>query len=161
MAKNANLIGTPAIIAKLTKSLGFLTPPHGDAVTGTDLPGDKRGLDVAIGGGSVQPSGLSKKGQHTEITLNSSTWTKLERSGSTNPTGSGPLAERNQINIQNSSTIEFKINYEITDIDVEIPGYRGMPVQGDIERLYGITDAIPVFAKSISGTPTIDVEELA
>jgi len=124
-----------------------------DILSITDYPTDINTITLgSIPSTTVTASGLSVKGKHTEVALNSATWTKL-------PTTA--LTGRNQINIQNNTAIDIKVNYEISDIDTEIPGYTGMLVASGLERLYAITDDIPIFGKSESGTPTIDVEELS
>jgi hypothetical protein len=92
-------------------------------------------------------NGLSTDGKVSVITLNSTTWTAL-------PTVS--LSNRNAIAIQNDSSIEIKINY-----DSNVTGYVGMTVKAGAERFYNITDSITLYAKSASGTPDLNVEELA
>jgi hypothetical protein len=92
-------------------------------------------------------SGLKTGGKVTEVTLNSSTWTALPAT---------PLTNRNAISIQNRSGIEIKINY-----DNGVSGYEGVIIPNNGERFYDITDTIVMYAKSTTGTPTINVEELA
>ena len=97
--------------------------------------------------GSFTPSGLNVGGRVTEVALNATTWTALP---------AAPLANRNAIAIQNLSGIEIKLNYSD-----DVVGYVGVVVGSGSERAYDITDAIVLYAKSASGTPTITVEELA
>lgn len=97
--------------------------------------------------GSFTTSGLKTAGKMTEVTLNSSTWTALP------PTA---LTARNAIGIQNYSGIEIKINYSSS-----VVGYVGIVIPDKSDRFYDITDAIIVYGKSVSGTPTINVEELS
>lgn len=97
--------------------------------------------------GTVQFTGLSIGGKVTEVTIDSTSWTPLPAT---------PLAQRNALAIQNLSGIEIKLNYDNT-----IVGYVGMVVANGAERQYDITDAIVIYAKAASGTPTINVEELA
>jgi hypothetical protein len=99
------------------------------------------------GEGTFSQQGLSTGGRVTEVTLNSSTWTALPAT---------PLANRNAISIQNRTGIEIKVNYSSG-----VSGYVGMVIPSGGERFYDITDAIIIYAKSTTGTPTINVEELA
>jgi len=115
---------------------------------------EKFGLDAkgnvivrTSGEGTFSLTGLNNGGLVTEITLNPTTWTPL-------PTTA--LANRNAMSIQNRSGLEIKINYNNT-----VVGYVGIAMSDGDERSYDITDAIVIYAKSISGTPTITVEELS
>ena len=115
---------------------------------------EKSGLDAngdvivrTSGAGTFSLTGLNNGGLVTEITLNPTTWTAL-------PTTA--LANRNAMSIQNRSGLEIKINYNNT-----VVGYVGIAMSDGDERMYDITDAIVIYAKSISGTPTITVEELS
>lgn len=123
----------------------------GRTVTGEDFDaGTKRALHVAIAGalaGSFSPSGLNVGGLHTVVSINSSTWTALPATALTN---------RNQINIQNYSGVEIKLNYDNT-----VVGYVGVVLADQAERFYQITDSIVIYAKSSAGTVNVDVEELA
>lgn len=98
-------------------------------------------------GGAGHPTGLNNGGLMTEVEINATTWTALPPA---------PLLNRNAISIQNSSNLEIKINYRD-----DIVGYVGMVMVAGGERFYDITDAIQIYAKSLSGTPTINVEELS
>lgn len=104
-------------------------------------------IDAVLG--SFRPSGLNVGGRHLEITINDSSWTALPLS---------PLADRNQINIQNFSGFEIKVN-----LDSGAVGYSGMRIPSGTERFYQITENIIIYAKSESGSGSvvIDVEELA
>ena len=102
--------------------------------------------------GIVSAAGLSIAGQVTEITLNTSTWTALERSGSTNPNGSGALTDRNAISIQNNSADDVILNY----VD---SGSVGVLLQAGNERHTDITDGITIYALALTGTPTVILEE--
>jgi hypothetical protein len=106
--------------------------------------------------GEFSISGLRIAGQVTLITLNSTTWTKMERSGSTDPTGSGPLTDRNAICIQNQSEILCKLNYSDS-----VAGFKGIDIPAGTERHYDITENIDVYLKAESGTPVIALEEIA
>lgn len=96
---------------------------------------------------SSRPAGLTVGGIISQTTVNSVTWTALPLT---------PLANRNALSIQNISGIEIKINYDNTTV-----GYVGVTVATGSERFYSITDSIIIYAKSASGTPTIQTEELA
>ena len=97
--------------------------------------------------GTFTPSGLRTGGLVTEVTLNSTTWTALPATA---------LANRNAISLQNLSGLEVKVNYSSG-----VSGYVGMVLANGSERFYDITDDIVLYAKSSSGTPTINVEEIA
>lgn len=99
---------------------------------------------------TATPGGLTVGGLITEVTLSSAAWTALP------PTA---LVGRNQMSIQNISGIEIKINYNSFS---PLPGtYSGTTISSGSERHYLVQDSIIIYAKSASGTPTIQVEELA
>jgi len=109
---------------------------------------ERKFIAVATGlTGTFKPSGLNVGGKVTEVALNSTSWTALPLV---------PLAGRNAISIQNRSGIEIKINYINTPI-----AYIGMTITDGSERFYDITDNIIIYAKSVTGTPSINVEEIA
>lgn len=95
----------------------------------------------------VRPSGLDVGGRITEVEINASTWTALP---------ANPLTGRQALAIQNLSGVEVKINY-----DDEAAGYVGMAIPDDGERQYDVGSGVVIYAKSSSGTVTINVEELA
>ena len=124
------------------------------------LPRERRDLEqakfeeidgeVAVrtsGSGTFTPSGLRNGGQITEITLSSTSWTALPATA---------LVGRNALSIQNRSGIEIKINYTNTET-----GYTGLIIPTSGERFYDISDSIIIYAKAISGTPVVIVEELS
>ncbi len=103
--------------------------------------------------GTIERAGLAIKGVVTQPTLNDSTWTKLTPS---------PLANRNALAIQNNTGFEIKVNYQVTDIDVEIPGFTGMSIPDTGERFYNIKSTIDVYGKfETGGSGAPDVEELS
>jgi len=91
-------------------------------------------------------AGIGGSGLVTVVALNSSTWTALP---------SSPLSGRKALAIQNRSGIEIKINYSSG-----VSGYVGMVIPDGGERFYDIGDIV-VYGKSASGTPDVNVEELA
>lgn len=97
--------------------------------------------------GTISIAGLRNGGRMTEVVLDSTSWKPLPLS---------PLPNRNALSIQNQSDILIKIRYEPTE-----PGFVGGKVNADGERFYDITDAIVIYGKAESGTPTILVEELS
>jgi hypothetical protein len=97
--------------------------------------------------GSFSVSGLKNGGRVTEVTINSSSWTALP------PTA---LSNRNAMSIQNYSGVDVKLNYDNATV-----GYVGAILQDGNERFYDISDAIVIYAKASSGTPTLIVEELS
>lgn len=92
-------------------------------------------------------SGLTLGGLITSVVLNDVTWTALPLAA---------LANRNAMSIQNVSAIAIKINYDNATV-----GYVGVTIAPGSERAYDISDTITIYAKSASGTPTIQIEELA
>lgn len=101
------------------------------------------GLNIAS-----TPSGLTIGGKVTVVTVNDTTWTALPLV---------PLAQRNQINIQNDdASIAIKLNYDPTTV-----GYVGMVVGPGIEKGYAIKDTILIYAKSASGSVVLNIEEIA
>jgi hypothetical protein len=96
----------------------------------------------------VTPSGLTIGGFITVVALNDSSWVALP------PV---PLTNRNQINIQNETSFDFKIRYDNTFV-----GYAGVTIASGSERQYAIKDTIIIYAKmSPGGSGSITVEELA
>jgi hypothetical protein len=86
-------------------------------------------------------------GTITDIELNETTWTAL-------PTA--PLANRKSIAIQNHSNRSVKLNFSDA-----VVGYVGIELRAGAERQYDITDSIVLYGKSINGTPTVTIEEIA
>jgi len=120
-------------------------------ITKTDVPGNKVALDVAIKEGNVSgtftPSGLSKEGKITIVTLNSLTWTALPAVA---------LVDRNGMGIQNDTGIQIKLGYDIGEA-----GYVGWNVNANGEFFIDITDAVIIYGKSASGTPSVTIMEVA
>lgn len=100
-----------------------------------------------VGSITARPGGLTIGGLISQTAVNAVTWTALPLTALTN---------RNALSIQNLSGIDIKINYNNTTI-----GYVGVTIASGSERFYSITDSIIIYAKSASGTPTIQTEELA
>ena len=123
-------------------------------VTKTDVAGDKVALDVAIKegtgiSGDFTPGGLRNAGLYTAVSIPDNAWVAIP---------STALTDRNQINIQNFTGFEMKVNHSGTG------GYadNGMRIPSGTERFYQITEGIAVYARMApgAGTQTIDVEEL-
>lgn len=91
--------------------------------------------------------GQAGVGRVTLVTINNTGWTALPAT---------PLANRNAFCIQNRSGQEIKINYTNTD-----PGYVGMTIDFHGERNYDIGPAIIMYAKSISSSCVVNVEEIS
>lgn len=100
-----------------------------------------------IGTGEFTFSGLGIAGRVTIVSVNDATWTQLPATS---------LASRNGLSIQNLSGVAIKVNYDNTE-----PGYVGVVIPDGGERFYNITDAIPIYAKSASGTVDVTIEELS
>lgn len=88
---------------------------------------------------------LNGSGKVTEVTINDTTWTPLPATA---------LAGRKTVAIQNQSNAEIKINYNPAQA-----GYVGMIIKKDGERVYNISDDVIIYAKAITGTIAIAVEE--
>lgn len=98
--------------------------------------------------GVVGVSGLTIAGKITVVTLNDVGWTALP---------AVPLVQRNQINLQNDSGFDFKLQYNPLTA-----GYVGFKIADGVERQYGITDTIIVYGKfQPGGAGSITVEELS
>lgn len=122
------------------------------------LEGDSATGGLVISGGNITgtftPSGLTKGGLVSVVTVNAVSWTVLPLT---------PLANRNQINIQNdNSSTSVKLNYDRTDIGKPLPaGFEGMTLAPGIEKGYAIKDTILIYAKSEMGTVNLNIEEIA
>jgi hypothetical protein len=132
----------------------FTTEPpikgeEGKAVTGTDFPGNKRGLDVSIAGGTAQftPSGLTIGGLITRVTINNTGWTALPAT---------PLTDRNTIAVQNKSVGEIYINF---DNSAAVADSWLVTAGGSVS--YGITESIVLYARSAAASADVIVKELA
>jgi hypothetical protein len=97
--------------------------------------------------GTFQPTGLKEGGAITEVVLSDTIWTALPPVGLTN---------RRQINIQNLSGTEIKINYSDTII-----GYVGIVLPSGGERQYLLEQNVIMYAKAQAGSPVVNVEEIA
>ena len=100
--------------------------------------------------GEIKPSGLNVEGRYTAVTVTDAAWTAIPGTA---------LSGRNQINIQNFTGFEVKINH------TGLGAYddNGMRIPDQSERFYQITDAIVIYARAESGASsvTLDIEELA
>lgn len=96
--------------------------------------------------GTFTPSGLSTGGLITEVTLSTATWTALP------PT---PLANRNAMGFQNRTSDVISVNFDTP------AGTIGWKVAPNGELFFDVTDAVTVYAKALTGTPTITVMEIA
>lgn len=100
--------------------------------------------------GSFSPSGLQTGFRHTDVTIDSTSWTPLPATA---------LTDRNSIFLRNRSGIEIKINSDITDA---LPaGYVGTAIEADETYSVDLADEVIIYAKAASGTPTIEVTEYA
>ena len=123
-------------------------------ITGTAV-GDKNALDVFVQSGTVTgeltPTGLKNGGLHTEVTIDHTDWYPLPASN---------LTSRNQINVQNFSGAEVKINHGSVK---PVVGYVGMRIPDQNERFYQITDGITIWARAepLAGSIVLDVEEIS
>lgn len=99
--------------------------------------------------GTFTPTGLTIAGLITTVTIDDASWTALPATAQPN---------RNQLNIQNVSGVEIKIQY-----DPLTAGYIGVTIADGSERQYAIRDTIVIYAKAAPGSGSVDiqVEELA
>lgn len=97
--------------------------------------------------GEFKFSGLGIAGRVTIVSVDSASWTALPAT---------PLANRNGLSIQNLSGVAVKLGYDNLE-----PGYVGVVLPDGGERFYNITDSIPIYAKSASGTVSLTIEELS
>jgi len=96
---------------------------------------------------TVTTSGLGVEGKITVVTINSVTWTALP---------AAPLTDRNGLGLQNDSAIQIKLNFDSGE-----PGYIGWTINGNGETFLDIRDTVVVFAKSSSGTPSLNIMEVS
>jgi hypothetical protein len=97
--------------------------------------------------GTFEASGLKTGGRFTEVTIDNTAWFALPATALTN---------RNAIRIQNRTTQEIKINFDPLET-----GYKGMVVDAGAEAYYDIKDTVVIYAKSISSSCILYVEEIA
>lgn len=123
-------------------------PSEAELITQTDVTGGKHALDVAIKEGSVAavPGGLSTAGLITEVTLSTASWKALP-----------PTAQvgRNSMAFQNLTADVISVNFTTPGSTV------GWKVNPNGEFFIDVTDSITVYAKALTGTPTITVMELS
>ncbi len=112
-------------------------------------------------------SGLNSGGQDTIISILDSTWTKLERSLATTPTGAGILAGRNSLKITNKSNVNI-----CTTINVDPNGDGQSYEVGDeifpsnsqfldVAEKRADGTSIDIWVRSLSGSATVFFREIA
>ena len=118
-------------------------------VTGTDVTGPKRALDVFAQGGNitVTPAGLQNAGLISQITLGTAGWTALPATA---------LTDRNSLAIQNISASAILVNFT-NAVGVTI----GWQINPNGEFFLDAPESIPIYARAVSGTPTITVMEIS
>ena len=104
--------------------------------------------------GEFSQTGLKNAGKVTEVELISTAWRKLPGVAQT---------DRNAMAIVNKTGIQMKVNYQASggDINADITGYVGIPIEDQEERDYNIKDTIEIYGKSQTGTIIVFVEELS
>ena len=100
---------------------------------------------------------LNNQGRMTKIEINDTTWTLLERSGATSPTGLGPLPNRKLILIQNLSGKDVIIQYDSGTVDDTI----SIVIPDGVEKLYEFGPDIKLYAKSGKPLADIVIEEVS
>lgn len=139
-------------IKTLTSSAPSSTDQNQTSVTGTDVTVNgvlKRAIDTFLAGGEVSsiPSGLSTAGLITTVALSTGAWTALPASA---------LTKRNSLAIQNTTGDQIRLNFSAI-----APAGEGWIVNPNGEFFIDITDAISIYARAVTGTPTITVMELS
>ena len=122
------------------------------SVTGTDITAsgvDKRALDTFLQGGTVSsvPSGLKIAGLITPVLLGTGAWSPLPATALTN---------RNSMAIQNTTADQIRLNFSAAS-----PAGEGWIVNPNGEFFIDITDAIVLYGRAVTGTPTVTVMELS
>lgn len=121
------------------------------AVSGNTFNISLSGLKKILSGIIVnsQPSGLTKRGLITYVSLSEGVWTALPAT---------PLTDRNAILIQNRSGGEMVFNYDNT-----APTDEGITIINGGEAYRDIKQTIPVYGMSVTGngTITVKVEEIS
>lgn len=107
--------------------------------------------------GKVELDTIDTAGQITKVILNDTTWTALERSGTTIPTGSGPLANRDTFTLQNRSKKDILLQFDNTNVDNTV----AVILKGGSERFYDVKSTVTLYAKSATGAGEVILEELS
>ena len=97
--------------------------------------------------GELVPAGIQIAGRITEVSVDEKSWSALPAT---------PLADRKGLQIQNQSDEEIKYNY-----DSGQAGYVGMIIPSGGSAYIDLANEIVIYAKSISSTVTIAVEEIS
>lgn len=101
------------------------------------------------------PNIVDISAQITKIEINPTTWTLLERSGSTSPIGTGPLISRQVITIQNTTGQDIIIQYDNATTDNTI----SILIPDGVERIYDFGSNIQFYAKSVTSNVDLVYEE--
>lgn len=118
-------------------------------ITSTDFPGNKRGLDVSIAGGTatLEPVGFIA-GKLSIVSVDNLTWTAL-------PTVA--LADRQTLSIQNRTGQDLWVNWLASDLDATTKGWL---IPDQYERSYPVQDGAILYCKSTTSACDVLVEEL-
>jgi hypothetical protein len=117
--------------------------------------------------GSLSTSGLKNGGQDSLMTAVDFEWRKVERSASSNPTGTGIKAGRNSLKIANYSNVDIAttINDDPNgNAQTYAVGDKIIPENAqylDVSWKKDNGDAIDIWVRSSSGNATVFFRELA
>lgn len=98
--------------------------------------------------GTFTPSGLTIGGDNVDaFPVPDSAWVSV----------TVPIANINQINVQNESNIDVKVRFS------DIPGYAGITIAAGSERQYAIKDTIVLYFKAapLSGGTVLNFEVIS
>lgn len=99
--------------------------------------------------GTFQFSGLSKEGKITEVALDDTAWVQIF---------AAPLADRNSIAVQNISGNGATVLWNYVNT---APATEGWRIEDGGFKAVAIQDNISVYARILSGTGTVAVDEVA
>jgi len=115
----------------------------------------------------LTPSGLKNGGQDTLLTVSDSTWTKIERSATTTPSGSGILSGRNSLKITNKSNVNIATTIN-TDPNGNNQTYQvGDEIYPNNSQFLDVAEKKPdgsnidIWVRSSSGSVTAFFREIA
>jgi len=117
--------------------------------------------------GEIAPSGLKNGGQDTLLTISDSTWVKIERSATTNPTGSGILSGRNSLKITNKSNVNIATTINSDPNGDSQPYEVGDEIYPNNSQFLDVAEKRPngtnidIWVRSSNGSITVFFREIA
>ena len=107
--------------------------------------------------GKVELDTIDTAGQITKVILNETTWTALNRSGTTVPTGTGPLPNRDTFTLQNRTKKDIILQFDSANVDDSV----AIILKAGNERFYDVKSTVTLYAKSLNGSGEVILEELS